>query len=130
MLNGIPRCHWKSEGKLRNFIKMHVSVFSDYVRNIYSLWLIKYIEKYTVKNDKTFISPISLSIQRKWLFTFWNISALLTNIQHIANVDMDFPGSASSKTPAWQRKRHERHGSDPWVGKILWRMEYSSIPEY
>ena len=43
---------------------------------------------------------------------------------------MYFPGTASSKTPAWQCRRHKRHGSDPWVGKILWRMEYSSIPEY
>ena len=129
MLNVAPRCHWKSEGKIRNFIKMHVSVFSDYVRNICSLWLIKYIEKYTVKNDKTFISPIILSIQRKWLFIFWNISTLLTNIQY-TDVDMYFPGTASSKTPAWQCRRHKRHGSDPWVGKILWRMEYSSIPEY
>ena len=29
----------------------------------------------------------------------------------------------SSKEPAWQCRRHKRHGSDSWVGKIPWRRD-------
>ena len=32
-----------------------------------------------------------------------------------------FPGGTNGKVSAYQCKRHKRHGSDPWVGKILWR---------
>ena len=31
---------------------------------------------------------------------------------------LDFPGGASGKEPAFQRRRHKRHGFDPWVEKI------------
>ena len=34
---------------------------------------------------------------------------------------MGFPDSASGKEPACQLRRHKRHGSDPWVGKIPWK---------
>ena len=40
---------------------------------------------------------------------------------HILFFDMDFPGGASGKEPAWQCRRHRRHGFDPWVRKIPWR---------
>ena len=29
-----------------------------------------------------------------------------------------FPGGANGKEPTSQCRRHERHGFDPWVGKI------------
>ena len=32
--------------------------------------------------------------------------------------DGDFPSGASGKESTCQCKRHERHGFDPWVGKI------------
>ena len=35
-----------------------------------------------------------------------------------------FPGGASGKEPAYQCRRHERHGFDPWVGTIPWRREW------
>ena len=34
---------------------------------------------------------------------------------------LGFPGGTSGKEPAYQCRRHERHGSDPWVGKIPWK---------
>ena len=40
----------------------------------------------------------------------------------------DFPGGASGKEPACQRRRHKKHGFDPWVRKIPWgRARQSSI---
>ena len=32
-----------------------------------------------------------------------------------------FPGGASGKEPACQRRIHKRRRFDPWVGKIPWR---------
>jgi len=34
---------------------------------------------------------------------------------------LGFPGGASDKEPACQCRRHKRHRSSPWVGKIPWR---------
>ena len=34
---------------------------------------------------------------------------------------LGFPGGASDKVPAWQCRRPERRGFNPWVGKILWK---------
>ena len=31
---------------------------------------------------------------------------------------LDFPGGTSGKEPAFQCRRHKRHGLDPWVEKI------------
>ena len=36
-------------------------------------------------------------------------------------ISQGFPGGASGKEPACQRRRHKRHGLDPWVRKIPWR---------
>ena len=39
-----------------------------------------------------------------------------------------FPGGASSKEPACQRRRHKRHGFDPWAGTIhLHRLEFPRV---
>ena len=35
---------------------------------------------------------------------------------------LGFPGG---KEPAWQCRRHKRHGFDPWVGKIPWRRAHN-----
>ena len=32
-----------------------------------------------------------------------------------------FPGGTRGKEPTYQCRRRERHGFDPWVGKIPWR---------
>ena len=41
----------------------------------------------------------------------------LSNFIH-DNVQIGFPGGASGKEPACQCRTHQRHGFDPWVGKI------------
>ena len=39
-----------------------------------------------------------------------------------------FPGGASRKEPAYQCRKHKRHGFDPWVGKIPWRRTWQPTP--
>ena len=39
---------------------------------------------------------------------------------------MGFPGGASGREPAYQRRRHKRSRFDPSVGKIPWRREWLS----
>ena len=41
-----------------------------------------------------------------------------------------FPGGASGKEPACQRRRHKRHGLDPWAGKIPWRRAWKPTPVF
>ena len=41
-----------------------------------------------------------------------------------------FPGGANGKEPTCQRRRHKRHGFDPWVGKIPWRREWQPTPVF
>ena len=43
---------------------------------------------------------------------------------------MGFPGGASGKEPACQRRRFKRHGFDPWVGKIPWRRAWPFTPVF
>ena len=37
---------------------------------------------------------------------------------------------ASGKEPTCQRRRHKRHGFDPWVGKIPWRRGWQPPPVF
>ena len=37
---------------------------------------------------------------------------------------------ASGKEPACQRRRHKRHGFNPWVRKIPWRSTWQPIPVF
>ena len=37
---------------------------------------------------------------------------------------MVFPGGTNFKEHPCQRRRHKRHGFNPWVGKIPWRKEW------
>ena len=39
---------------------------------------------------------------------------------------MGFPGGATGKEPACQRRRWKRQGFDPWVGKIPWEKEMAT----
>ena len=41
----------------------------------------------------------------------------------LVRLSMAFPSGTSGKEPTCQCQRHKRHGFDPWVGKIPWRME-------
>ena len=43
---------------------------------------------------------------------------------------MGFPGITSGKEPAYQCRRHKRHGFDPWVGKIPWRRAWQPVPVF
>ena len=40
------------------------------------------------------------------------------------------PGGASGKEPAYQCRRHKRHGFDPWVRKIPWRRTWQLTPVF
>ena len=42
----------------------------------------------------------------------------------------DFPDGASGKKPAYQYRRHKRHGLDPWVRKIPWRRVWWPTPVF
>ena len=41
-----------------------------------------------------------------------------------------FPGGSSGKEPAYQCRRHQRHGFDPWVRKICWRRSRQPTPVF
>ena len=41
-----------------------------------------------------------------------------------------FPGGTSGKEPVCQRRRHKRHGFDPWVRKIPWRRAWQLTPVF
>ena len=44
---------------------------------------------------------------------------------------LGFPAGSSGKEPAHQcRRRHERCGLDPWVGKIPWRKAWQPTPVF
>ena len=42
-------------------------------------------------------------------------------------LETGFPDGTSGKDPACQCRRHERHGFDPWVGKIPLRRAWQAI---
>ena len=39
-----------------------------------------------------------------------------------------FAGGAGGKEASCQYRRHERHGFNPWIGKIPWRRERQPTP--
>ena len=43
---------------------------------------------------------------------------------------MGFPGGASGKEPACQRRRHKRQGFHPWVGKIPQGKSWQPTPAF
>ena len=43
---------------------------------------------------------------------------------------MGFPGSISGKEPACEFRRHKKHESYPWVGKIPWRRAWQPTPVF
>ena len=43
---------------------------------------------------------------------------------------MSFPGGASGKEPTYQRRRHKRHGFDPWVAKIPCKRAWQPTPVF
>ena len=46
----------------------------------------------------------------------------------IASYSWGFPGGTSDKEPACQCRGCKRHGFDPWVGKIPWRIPQMGCP--
>ena len=52
------------------------------------------------------------------------------NHMYTTRITLDFPGGGSGKEPACQCRRHERHGFNPWVGKIPWRREWQPTPVF
>ena len=45
-------------------------------------------------------------------------------------VKIGFLSGASGKEPASQCRRHERHGFNPWIGKIPWRRAWQPTPVF
>ena len=43
---------------------------------------------------------------------------------------MSFPGSASCKESACQRRKSERCVFDPWIGKIPWWRKWQPVPVF
>ena len=43
---------------------------------------------------------------------------------------MGFSNGSGGKEPAYQCRRCKRHGFDPWVQKIPWRMKWQPIPVF
>ena len=41
-----------------------------------------------------------------------------------------FPVGARGEEPPGQCRRHERHGFNPWVGKIPWRRKWQPTPVF
>ena len=50
----------------------------------------------------------------------------LSDFQFSATLRLGFPGGATGKEPAYQCRRHNRVGFDPWVRKIPWRREWQT----
>ena len=51
-------------------------------------------------------------------------------LNHWPTLKKGFPGGASGKEPACQRRRHKGHGTDPWVGKIPWGRAWKPTPVF
>ena len=69
------------------------------------------------------------------LHTYMNLCAHLFICQHICfcvfvSAYVCFPGGASGKESAFQRKRHKRHGFDLWVRKIPSRSVWQPTPVF
>ena len=75
-------------------------------------------------------SPVSSAMQVDFFFFFclW-ASGDTPSISMFIHVTC-FPDDASGKEPACQCRRHERHGFDPWVGKMPWRRKWQPIPVF
>ena len=46
------------------------------------------------------------------------------------NSSWGFPAGASGKEPTANAGRHNRHGFDPWIGKIPWRSAWQPTPVF
>ena len=53
----------------------------------------------------------------------------LSLIRHLFQY-LGFPGGASGKKPACQRRRHKRCRFNPWVRKIPWRSTWQLAPAF
>ena len=55
---------------------------------------------------------------------------LSTDIQVATKSWLGLPSGSSGKELACQCKRHNRHGFDPWVGKIPWKWAWQPTPVF
>ena len=47
-----------------------------------------------------------------------------------SSIPLGFPGGARGKEPPSQRRRHKRHGFDPWVRRIPWKRAWQNTPVF
>ena len=52
------------------------------------------------------------------------------NIITLRHILLGFPGGASGKELACQRRRHKRYRFDPWVRKIPWKKAWQPTPVF
>jgi len=81
------------------------------------------------RNDKQKNYHQEYFLQAKY-FRLTSCSLPLHEIIIRSTLPMGFPGGASSKESACQRRRHKRHKFNPWVKKIPWRRKWQSIPVF
>ena len=63
-------------------------------------------------------------------FSQWpNFQASLFRISNLRPT-IGFPAGISGKEPTCQCRRHKRHGFDPWVRKIPWKMAWQPTPVF
>ena len=60
----------------------------------------------------------------------FKIYSLMNSSKFIQCGGGGFPGGASGKEPACQRRRHRRRRFDPWVGQIPWRRAWQPTPVF
>ena len=70
------------------------------------------------------------SLASFWLYRGAAFSSFPTSIPFSSVYLWVFPGGASGKGSTCQCRRHERHGFDLWVGKILWSRKWQLTPVF
>ena len=59
----------------------------------------------------------------------WSLESQLPHWRDVRNAH-SLPRWLCNQEPACQCRRHERHGFDPWVGKIPWRRAWQPTPVF
>ena len=62
---------------------------------------------------------------------YWQENKELWCIHYmVVKIRVSKVAGANGEEPVCQRRRHKRHRSDPWVGKILWRRKRQPTPVF
>ena len=87
------------------------------------------------------MGTINFSIRKEYIwYTYMHVPVYMHTHTHphrkrnlilqLVYLLMGFSSGANGKEPDCQSRRHNRHGFDPWVGKIPWKRAWQPIPVF